>query len=311
MMKVAYLGFSILFWSNGLRADTSDYFPLEVGNSWLYHLTDSGLADGDRYRSISVDGTESVGDLRYFDVSYFGRTVLLRADTNGSIVMLDRQSGTEQPWLAFSQPEGATFDTTIDRCSSSGRIVSRDAGITVPAGEFTGSVQMTFAGNCADAGITQQFYAPEVGLLSHEETSIAGPRRWDLVYYRAGVRNASRPELSFTMALDAARYDPGSTAGVRLTLRSTNPEPLLLQFPSSQTYDLKIYDSSGKTVYTWSASRAFAQIFREEKFGPGERTYGLTALLGDLAPGRYRAQGYLTTNRLMFTAEAAFEIAEE
>jgi hypothetical protein len=51
-------------------------------------------------------------------------------------------------------------------------------------------------------------------------------------------------------------------------------------------------------------------IVRQEKFGPSERSYGIAVPLGDLPPGRYRAQGYLTTSPLMFTAEATFEITE-
>ena len=150
--------------------------------------------------------------------------------------------------------------------------------------------------------------ASDVGLLSQEETSIAGPRRWDLVYYRAGARSAARPELSFTMALDAARYQFGSNLSARLTLRSTAADPLDLFFPSGQSYDFKIFDENGKIVYTWSANKAFTLIIRNERFGPGERTYGLIAPLGDLPPGRYKAQGYLTTSPIVFTAEAAFEI---
>jgi intracellular proteinase inhibitor BsuPI len=295
--------------SSGLRADPVDYFPLHVGNSWLYRMIEGRLAGDDRYRSISVDGTESAGDRDYFNVNYFGRPLLLRQDADGSIVMFDKLSGTEKPWLSLAQPEGSTFATALDQCSSIGRIVSRGAGLSAPIGEIADAVQVGFRGNCADAGITQQFYAAGVGLVSHEETSFAGPRRWELVYYRAGIRNETGRELSFTVALDSARYAPGSTMGVRLTLRSTHPDPLTLTYPSGQTYDLKILDENGNSVYTWSAGRAFIMIFRQEKFGPGERSYGVTVPLGELPPGRYRVQAYLTTNPQMFTGEAAFEIA--
>ena len=95
-----------------------------------------------------------------------------------------------------------------------------------------------------------------------------------------------------------------------MTLRSTNAEPFSLTFPSGQTYDFKIYNESGRAVYTWSADRAFIQLFRQEKFGPGERSYGLSVPLGDLPPGRYKAQGYLTTSPVLFTAESSFEIGQ-
>jgi hypothetical protein len=299
----------VVLLGSALRAQPADYFPLQVGNSWLYRMIGGRLAADDRYRSISVDGTESIGDQEYFRVNYFGRLVLLRQAADGAIIMYDRESATEKPWLALAAPTGSTFATAIDQCSSRGQIETRDAEVKIPAGEFAEAVQVGFRGNCADAGITQQLYVAGVGMLSHEETSFAGPRRWELVYYRAGLRNGTGRELSFTVALDAASYSPGSTAGVRLTLRSTNPEPLTLDYSSGQTYDLKILDESGKVVYTWSADKLFTMIVRREKFGPGERSYGVAVPLGNLPPGRYRLQGYLTSNP-QFLGEASFEITQ-
>src|SRR6266540_2699897 len=93
-------------------------------------------------------------------------------------------------------------------------------------------------------------------------------------------------ELSFNMALDAPRYPAGGAMGIRLTLRSTGPDPLILNFPSGQSFDFKICNDKGDVVYTWSANKVFALIIRRETFGPGERTYGLTAPLTTLPPGR-------------------------
>ena len=169
-------------------------------------------------------------------------------------------------------------------------------------------MQIRFQGSCADAGTTQEFYARGTGLASHEETSIAGPRRYELVYFRAGSANAAGQEVSFTIGLDAPRYQAGSNMAVRLTLRSTHPDPVTLHFPSGQSYDLKIFNEAGDTVYVWSAGRAFTLIIRDEPFGPGERTYGFPVPLGDLPPGRYSVQGYLTTSPQMYLGETSFEI---
>ena len=310
MIRVLYVTIAaVVLLGSALRAQPADYFPLQVGNSWLYRMIGGRLAADERYRSVSVDGMETIGDQEYFSVNYFGRPVLLRQDAEGAIVMYDRASNAEKPWLALAAPTGSSFATAIDQCSSRGLIEARDAEVKIPAGEFAEAVQVGFRGNCADAGFTQQFYVAGVGMISHEETSFAGPRRWELVYYRAGQRNGTGRELSFTVALDATRYAPGSTAGVRLTLRSTNPEPLSLEYSSGQTYDIKIVDESGKVVYTWSADKLFIMIFRQEKFGPGERSYGVAVPLGNLPPGRYRLQGYLTSNP-QFIGEASFEITQ-
>jgi len=100
--------------------------------------------------------------------------------------------------------------------------------------------------------------------------------------------------------------------GVRLTARSMHPQPIRLHFPSGQSFDLKIFDQTGKVVYVWSASRIFPMIIRDEQFGPGELSYGFSVPLNGtgLAPGRYKAQAYLTTEPMMFLGEVPFEISE-
>jgi hypothetical protein len=182
------------------------------------------------------------------------------------------------------------------------------ASVSVPIGEFTNAVQVGFQTSCADAGTTRQYYADQIGLLRSEETSFAGPRRFELIYFRADSSNVTEPEVSFTIALNAAKYPVGSTAGVRLSLRSTVADPITLNFPSGQSYDLKLFNERGEGVYTWSADKLFPLIIRDEQFGPGERTYAFTVPLGELPPGRYRAEGYLTTNPQLYLGQTSFEI---
>jgi hypothetical protein len=285
------------------------YFPLQAGNSWLFHLAQNETATENVFRSISVEGIESIGGREYFTVRYFDKTVPLRANPDGSIVAFNRTSSQEEPWLAPGLPVGSTFESHIDQCTRSGRIESRDADILkLPIGNYSNAVQISFQGQCTDAGITQQYYLPGIGPVIHEETSFAGPRRYELVYVRSGGFNVTGRELSFNVSLDAARYTAGTNMGVRLTLRSINPEPLMLVFPSGQSYELKIFNETGEAVYVWSAGRQFPMTHREERFGPGERTYGFAAPLPALPPGRYKAQGYLTTSPVMYLGEVSFEI---
>lgn len=292
-----------------LPAQTPALFPLEVGNTWVYRPTATRLGNPD-YRSISVHGKETIGGREYFDVTWFNREVLLRVEpSNGNVIAYDRASNSEQPWLALGQAVGSTFPSTIDQCSTTGRIVSRDATVTVPAGTFSNAVQVQFQGNCADAGLTQQYYVPFIGLVSSEETTFAGPLKFELSYYHVGSNTGAAQEVSFTTALDAPRYAVGGVLQARLTLRSSSPDPIHLIFPSGQSYDFRIYDDKGNVVYQWSRDKAFAAIFRDETFGPGERTYALTVPLADLPAGHYTVEGWLTTNPVMYLARVSFEIS--
>ena len=285
-----------------------DYFPPEVGNIWMYRLVSNRIQTETAFRTVSVDAKETLNTREYFRVLYFGRTVYLRSTEDGEIVSLNRGSGDEEPFLSLGTAEGKTFEAHIDQCTNTGKVVSRSAEVTTPAGGFQNALQITFQGNCADAGTTQEFYAAGTGLVSHEETSFAGPRLYQLVYFRAGSANGAAQEVSFTIGLDAPRYPVGSSMAVRLTLRSTHPDPVTLHFPSGQSFDLKIFNEKGDSVYTWSADKFFTLIIRDETFGPGERTYGFPVPLGNLPAGRYRAQGFLTTSPRMYLGETTFEI---
>ena len=270
-------------------AQTSNYFPLQAGNSWMFRFTGRGTETA--FRTISVEGRETFNDAEYLRVRYFERVVYLRSNEDGSVVSFNRATGGEEPWLKPNEPVGASFDAPIDQCTKTGRIEEKGAEVATPVGRFAETVAIGFRGNCADAGTTRQVYAAGVGPVLHEETSFAGPRQYELIYFRAGANSGGTNEVSFTMALDAARYQAGSNMAVRLTLRSTQADPIPLHFPSGQSFDLKIYNSAGDIVYTWSADKIFTLIIRDEQFGPGERTYGLPVPLGTLAQGRLGACG--------------------
>jgi hypothetical protein len=299
---LAFLGLSI-----AATAQTVDYFPLDAGNTWMYRLTGSRSTET-AFRTIAVEGRETVNGAEYWRVRYFERVVYLRSNTDGSIVSLNRASGNEEPWLKAGAPVGATFDSHIDQCTNTGRVDARGTEVVTPAGKFTDTVQISFRGNCADAGTTQQIYAAGIGAVIDEETSFAGPRRYELIYFRVGSATGGVAEKSFTIGLDALRYKAGSDMGVRLTLRSTLPEPIALHFSSGQSYDLKIFNGAGEVVYAWSADKLFILIIRDEQFGPGERTYGFPVSLGKLPPGPYVVQAFLTASPGTYQAEISFDI---
>jgi hypothetical protein len=130
-----------------------------------------------------------------------------------------------------------------------------------------------------------------------------------LVYYRAGTRTGgAAAEVSFTVALDSPSYFTGASLGLRLTLRISGSDAISLHFPSSQSFDLKILNDKGQTVYTWSADKLFAMQIRDEKLGPGELTYGATVPLDGLAVGHYVLQAYLTTDPIAWSGQVPFDI---
>src|SRR5262249_34700046 len=136
----------------------------------------------------------------------------------------------------------------------------------------------------------------------------AGPIRYDLVYYHVGTATSSAPDVSFTVAASPPQDGAAALVNVRLTLHSAGPQPIHLKFPSGQSFDFQILDEHGNVLYQWSKGKAFTLIYRDEIFGPGEKTYGTMVPLADLPPGRYVVRGYLTTDPVQFSGEVIFEI---
>ncbi len=309
-MAGAACGFML---ASTLAAQTPDYFPLDVGNTWLYKaITIIGtqpLPLTTTYQTMRVTGMERIGDRQYFDVSYFGRDVLLRKDAlTGNVFAYDRAAGAESTWVPLGLPVGASFSSSLDPCSQQGQIVSRTETIGVPLGAFTDEIQVKFQNNCGDAGVTTQYYAPNVGLIRQDQSSFAGPVLYRLVYFHAGERTMAVPEVSFTAAVDSPVYVPGNLLAVRLTLRNSGTDELRLHFPSGQSFDLKIVNDKGQAVFTWSSDKTFVAIARDEIIGPGELTYGATVPLDGMAPGHYVMQAFLTTDPIVYSGQVAFEV---
>jgi hypothetical protein len=288
-------------------AAAQEYFPLQVGNSWVYKTTQGRV---NRVQTIGVEAVETIDNRNFYRVQYFENTVFVRALENGSLVSYDRETKQEKLWLPFAAPEGQRTTSEFDQCTKAATVRSKAAAIKTDIGEFRNALELTYEPSCADAGIGSQYFLPYVGLVQQVSTSIAGPQRYDLVYSRTGITNIEIGQVGFTIALDghAYRAQPNAEINVRLTLRSSHPEPLALVFPSGQDYDVKIYNDKGETVYVWSADKLFPLIFRSEMFGPGEKTFAVNVPIGQLAPGRYAVEAFLSTQPRMYSGIAHFEV---
>jgi hypothetical protein len=288
---------------------TPDYFPLQSGNSWVYRGTERWF--NATPETVEVQGTEHFRDRDYFRVSFFGRTLFLRATETG-INVFNTTTGQEQTWIQFDAPEGQSFPVEIESCTRAAKIESKAAKVKTAAGEWDNAISFSFEPSCADAGITAMYFVPGVGPVVYQTTSIAGPVRWELMYSRAGSTAAEAPQVGFTVALDAPVYKAAETVTllVRLTLRNTHPQPVTLNFPSGQRYDLRIWNDKGQVVYAWSANKLFIQVVSSENVGPGERTFAFPANVTNLPAGRYVAEAWLATSNREYVGVVGFEVSK-
>lgn len=311
VMRLACLFFAL---TTVAAAFQPDYFPLRVGNQWVYAR--GGLGAGD---PVVVEVTE-VGVFDHLPFAlvkgFPAGDVWLRLEEDGRLLARDPATGAISTWVGFAAPLKETFVTTIDPCTDSGQIVSREASLTGPVGEFSTALEVAYTSSCADAGIQSDFYLPYVGLTRRVVNSIAGPRTWDLVYARlGGVTFVAEPSFSTSISLNQVRFASGDEPGLlraRFTLRNIRLEPLTLTFPSGQRFDFIIRDSDDNVVYRWAARRTFPQIITTETF-THEKNYVIETSLaaGDtpFPPGTYTIEAVLTTlGPERFSATARFAI---
>ncbi len=287
-------------------AAATEYLPLQPGNSWAYRVTQGRVS---RVGAINVGEAVTVEGRQYYKLQFFDKDLLVRQAEDGSILSYDTEAKTEGVWLPFGSAERQTVRTTFDDCSASTTVVSRNAHVKTEIGEFNNALELRYQSNCADAGTTVQYFVPYVGMVQYETTSIAGPVKHDVTYSRTGITNIEAQTNSFTLATDLPVYRAGQEqeATARVTLRAS--EKIVLTFPSGQSTDMQVKNDKGDVVYTWSMDKLFPMIYRGEvPVGPGEKTWVMSFPVGQLAPGKYSAEAWLTTQPKLYSAAVSFEV---
>lgn len=299
-------------------ASASDYFPLQVGNQWVYQQ--SGATGGEPV-VVRVLEVELIAEKQYFLLAGLTPSAAwLRVSEDGILYSLDRESGREAVWAVFSAGVDETYSTEMHPCSPVARVDLVSARVDVPAGVFENALAIGYRmSSCADAGLERDYYVPHIGLVQRTMTSFAGPQTISLIYARVGDTTVlSQPEVAFGLSLDRAVYSPRLHVPVltaRITLRVKQTEPLDLVFPSAQRFELVLKDEQGEALYRWSDGRAFALLFGIEQFGPGEKNWLVQVPLqthegNQFPPGNYTAECWLTAvGERRYAATVGFEIA--
>ncbi len=257
-------------------AQMPDYFPLAVGNVWIYRS--GGVPrPGDASTTVEVTRAGSFKGFTYYLLSEYRRGQFwVRADSDGRVWQYDEVSGEEKLWYDFSRQRGEQYATALPTCCGRAHVVDRQASRTVALGEFENAFyRLTYPG-VFQVGITQENFLPYVGLVYREENT-GGPsfRSQDLVYARiSGVTVLNASGLGFGVAL-AKDY-------ARLFLNNNTGAPLRVIFASGQTFELLLRDGDGKILYRWSDGKAFTQALRGVDVAPGESSWlvGIPAVDG-------------------------------
>jgi hypothetical protein len=319
---ISLLAFSLAL--TAFAGANPDYFPLQVGNTWVYRI--NGAAQS--IETIEIPRWGWIGDRTYHLLRYSsGYQQWVRMADDGTLWVWDADSKSEKILAAFNGKVGEAFPSAMNPCNKTAVVASRNEKYSGPVGEFDWALSIRYSPPvCADAGFERELYLPWVGMIYRLETTIAGPRRWDLIYARmGGVTVISEKDVAFGLSLDSTVYTanlmpplsnppPVPVMTARMHFRVVQDQPLTLTFGSGQTYEFVIKDEKGQVVYRWSDGRAFTMSMRQESFGPDEKVYGVVVRLAGkdgqpLAQGNYTAEAWLTTTSVKtYAASVAFAI---
>ena len=248
------------------------YFPLRHGYKWTYAVQSATSAVTSTWRVEVLNPPSAVPPMRAF----FRLHGYFRADETQSVrttpfgTVLERgQDGNEYLWYELEAEVGQSWKMHLAPPASAScedgtvlTIVSRGEVISVPAGDFSRVLRVDrLTPRCADAGITSEWFAPEVGLIRRVEETIAGPIVSELV--SADLGNEVWPTSPYTTALNLSspRYvnnlmppqGPTSLPRVRgafAVIGHAARVPLQLVFSGCKSLTIEIRDEAGVVVRT-------------------------------------------------------------
>jgi hypothetical protein len=292
--------------------DVPDYFPLQVGNQWIYRVS------GNELYTLSVDRTQEV---------------------NGQTWYVLRRDGGPERWLRFDGPgrllelinNGEILAADFAAPAGGGgfysdgkpHVTTRTGSYRGPMGTFEGTVLSIEIGTATSHEVHQ--YLPWVGRIGSSfslrggSASLVPPRREDLVYARVNGTNVfAAREFSFGLTTDRPVYElafgkmdncyyvgfPAAQATAenflpclqaRVTLKNTGNDPVTIPLSTEYIWELELRASNGDVVYR--AQSAEGPVRRRALVGnPGE--VNLTKMvplysgefpnIKPLSPGRYR-----------------------
>jgi hypothetical protein len=265
-------------------ASGADFFPLATGNTWTYKEARFGQTF-----SIRVGLPFFINERVYYNLTgYTDSRQLVRLDEQGQLVYLDEDRQVELLLTSFEPFEGGWWDSPGRTCSDWGQTLVKRGTHEGPAGTFNNVLEVRYRTfNCADAGVQQEQYAENIGMVRRVKQSFAGPMTFDLVSARVGkVRIDSTATGQFKVQAEP------STDQLAITMTLETPEAVNLWFSSGQEYDLVIFDANGRGVWRWSIDKTFVQALHRTLLGP---LWTVTVKAPPLPAGNYLVSAWLTT----------------
>ena len=270
--SILFLLALLIFVSFPANADTvsptafeaGNYFPLAVGNEWTYVRSGQVIYNQTILVNVTAKMQPSGSTVVYYQLNNF----------NGQAHWVTQSAGivSEYPgnlWYMLNGDVGQSWTMSINTSvpgvipGSNGaviQVISRNETVTVPAGTFT-AVHLRFTTGISDAGITDEWFAPGIGLVKRVESSIAGAVT--TVLTRAVVNGIviDKPLVAISVTTDKPIYWEDHMPGtippafgpeikIFCTVKPLNNLSTVLNFSDYNVWDVSVINPNGVVVWT-------------------------------------------------------------
>lgn len=290
------------------------YQPLKGGDKAVFATTSGPFVN--QQTDLTVEGMMSIGGssslLSFSDFLGMGPT-LVDAPANSEVVSIRPMGVSTFVRLAdFSRPVGTSFALNLG-CTKSAKIGAKGLTLNTDAGTFTNVVRLDFTASCADAGLGQAWFAPNVGLVQFNQSNIAGSVTTSLV--AATISGKHFPQRGLALSADVPTTSFVLSGGIKyvsavLNVKNISGKNIDLKFNGNPGYDAVLVDAFGNELNRWSTPRIIATTYpiRTESLANGASLSQTLALpLADqdgrvIPAGNYKLRLELTATYLPSTA---------
>jgi hypothetical protein len=202
---------TFILFSSALLAQP-EWLPLKDGNTWTYQER-----RGTSSFTIRVGTPAFIGNEIYYRLTgYTPQPVWARYHEDGDLYYRNEDLERDERLTSFDPAEQPYWNAPLRACEQGGQTQDKRAAHRGPAGEFPSALVIKYlVYGCADAGVLEEKFAANIGMIERTEQTIAGPRTYELVLARVGSLTArSGAWGSFTVSVQR----PFGAAGLRAAL---------------------------------------------------------------------------------------------
>jgi hypothetical protein len=300
---------------------SADFFPLEVGNRWVYDVFNES---GQKIGNVEF----AVSDYRITNGKSFYSITDFPFAEDGKLIKLVRYDRQERQYMrVLDSEEGPLFladGTSVEvlQADESGlpaKFVLRGdlVDLTFQRGQGIVEARMHAGKDVQIAKLTSLHTGERKAAEAKAQGAPAVPQPQPKTPEQKAkglAENVVDPSED-TVALDVQAADvPGGTKFVLTVINSTD-KLVPFSFTSGKTYDFAVADAStGLEIWRWSLRMFFTQVIRQEALRPNRNwIFEVTWNHRDndlniVTPGKYKVVGSIVSKTLMESDPATFEI---